>query len=79
MHRFNNAVIGVNPRYRLKNDNFSMSIGAKVEFTLNSGKFFHIAPDINVSWTPVSRFTIWGKAVVASIATPSARSMMSTT
>lgn len=59
---FNNAVIGVNPRYRLKNDNFMMSIGAKVEFTFNSGKFFHIAPDINVSWTPVSRFTIWGKA-----------------
>lgn len=59
---FDNAVLAINPRYRLKNDNLTMSVGARIDFTFNSGKFFHIAPDINVSWTPVSRFTIWGKA-----------------
>lgn len=60
--RYSHGVFTITPRYRAKTDNFLLTLGARLQFSFNSGKVIHISPDVNVSWTPTSMLTLWGKA-----------------
>lgn len=50
------GVISLTPYYRYGNETVSARIGAKVEASINSGKAFHIAPDVQLTWTPATLF-----------------------
>ena len=60
---YNHALITLRPRYKFRNNNFRAVIGARLDVTIKSGKAIHIAPDINVSWSPAAQFSIWAKAL----------------
>lgn len=53
------GVISLTPYYNYRNDNVNMKLGAKIEASINSGKVFHIAPDVELSWTPASLFAAY--------------------
>ncbi len=59
---YNTGLLSLNPKYRLNTSEFKLTLGALVQFTFHSGKVIHIAPDVQVTWSPASVFTIWGKA-----------------
>lgn len=48
------TILDLNPRYIRRTQATEVSIGAKVDLAFNAGRFFNIAPDITLAWTPVS-------------------------
>lgn len=52
----------INPGWRVSVRQFTATIGARMQFTGNSGKVFHIAPDVVAAWTPSTQFALYGKA-----------------
>jgi len=50
------------PGYRFDTDKFHFDLAAKIDFTFNSGKFFHIAPKASVTWIPTGFLKIFAKA-----------------
>jgi len=53
------GVLGLLPYYRFGNDIASVKLGARVEFTFNSGKKFHVAPDVLLAVNPAPGFGAW--------------------
>lgn len=47
------GLITLQPSYRYHSNNFSTNIGVRAQITTNSGKTFHIAPDISLSYRPI--------------------------
>ncbi|MCM1482978.1 MAG: hypothetical protein NC043_01470 [Muribaculaceae bacterium] len=82
---YTHALLTLKPHYRFSVRDFRLDVGARVDFTFNSGKVFHIAPDIQATWKPGQIFAIYAKAgggehqnTLSSLfdATPYAQSMM---
>lgn len=59
---FSHGLLTLKPGYSYKNDNFQATLGAKAELTFNSGKAFHIAPDVAVAWRPVKMLGVEARA-----------------
>lgn len=59
---YNHGLLTFKPYYRFDYNNFRLNLGARVDFTFNSGKVFHIAPDVLVSWRPSWIFAVFAKA-----------------
>lgn len=55
-------LLTVSPYYRLNEEHVKLDIGARVDLAFNGGKFFHIAPEVKASWSPVQQFCIYGQA-----------------
>lgn len=58
---YNHALLTLTPGYIYTVNNFTLDLRARIDLTFNSGKFFHIAPDVNISWRPANILTIWAK------------------
>lgn len=50
------GLITLAPSYRYTSGAFSTSLGVKAQIATNSGKTFHIAPDVKINVRPVSTF-----------------------
>lgn len=50
------GVASITPYYRLTSGIYSVKIGARIDFTFNSGKKFHIAPDVVLGVNPTDGF-----------------------
>ncbi len=50
------GIATLNPYYRFGNSTASVKVGALVQFTFNSGKKFHIAPDVLLGINPAAGF-----------------------
>lgn len=59
---YTHALLTFKPYYRFDIRNFRLDLGARVDFTFNSGKVFHIAPDVKATWKPGKIFAIYAKA-----------------
>ena len=59
---YTHALLSFRPYYRFDHRNFRIDLGARVDFTFNSGKVFHIAPAAQVTWKPAKIFAIYAKA-----------------
>lgn len=59
---YNHGLLTFRPYYRFDYKNFRLNLGARVDFTFNSGKVFHIAPDVLVSWRPSWIVAFFAKA-----------------
>jgi hypothetical protein len=53
------GVVGLTPHYRFANKLLSVKIGALLNYTFNSGKKFHIAPDVTFGINPSNGFGAW--------------------
>lgn len=61
-HAYNQGMLSFTPTYRYKMDNFVADLGLRVDWTHHSGKAFHMAPNVKLSWLPIDQLTIWAKA-----------------
>ena len=50
------GIATLTPYYRLAKNIYSIKIGARIDFTINSGKKFHIAPDVLLGINPAEGF-----------------------
>lgn len=60
--KFNHALLRLYPYYRFDINKFRLDLGARLDFTFNSGKAIHIAPRALASWKPSKMLTIFAKA-----------------
>ncbi len=60
--RHTHGLLTFSPHYRMRTEAVELHAGIKAQFTFNSGKFFHIAPDVNLSWRPVPQVALYAKA-----------------
>ncbi len=58
---YNHALLTLAPGYSFSTGNLTLDVRARVDLTFNSGKFFHIAPAVDLSWRPVNILTVWAK------------------
>lgn len=56
------GLVTVTPSYRLARQKFIMDLGARIDLTMGEGKFFHIAPDVKLTWMPSQSFAVYGRA-----------------
>lgn len=56
------GLINFQPSYRYHNATFTLNLGLRAQISSNSGKSFHIAPDVALDWKPASMFEITAKA-----------------
>lgn len=61
-HAYNQGMLSFTPTYRYKMDNFVADLGLRVDWTHHSGKAFHMAPNVKLTWLPVDKLAIWAKA-----------------
>lgn len=54
-----NGVVSARPHFIFEGDMFNASVGASLQYTVNSGKNFHIAPDVRLSVIPSSKFSAY--------------------
>lgn len=59
---FSHGLLRLQPYYRLNTGAFRLDLGARIDFTFNSGKAFHIAPRALAAWKPSGMFTVYAKA-----------------
>lgn len=59
---YNQGLGTIMPTYRYESGKFVADLGVRLDLTVNSGKAFHIAPNVKVSWLPSDAFTLWAKA-----------------
>lgn len=57
-----NGLLALTPGFSFNGSNFKAGIGVRLDVSFNAGKAFHIAPDVNVAWTPSSFFAIEASA-----------------
>lgn len=55
-HGTNYSVVSFTPHYRLNTGDFTARAGARFDININSGKTFHVAPDVMLAYEPVSQF-----------------------
>lgn len=60
--RHTHALLTFAPYYRLRMSAVELKAGVKAQVTVNSGKAIHVAPDVNLTWRPVSRVALYAKA-----------------
>ena len=53
------GVASLKPYYRFGNDVVTLKAGLRMDLTINSGKAFHVAPDVLLGVTPASGFGAW--------------------
>lgn len=58
---YSHALLTLRPAYRVAKPNLDLNLGVRVDFTFNSGKVFHIAPDVDVTWRPVKILALFAK------------------
>lgn len=56
------GLINLQPSYRYHTSTLTLKIGVKAQISTNSGKTFHIAPDVALNWKPASMFEISASA-----------------
>jgi len=56
------GLVTITPSYRLARQHFAMDLGARIDLTMGEGKFFHIAPDVKLTWMPSQAFAVYGRA-----------------
>lgn len=54
----NRALFTILPRYTFDNNKVKAAIGARLQFSSNSGKVVNLTPDVNLGWTPMSLIAI---------------------
>lgn len=59
---FNHTLLSLTPYYRFDINSFHLDLGARIDMTFNDGKFFHIAPHAQATWTPGDFAKIYIKA-----------------
>ncbi len=59
---YTHALITLKPFYRFEINKFRLDLGARIDFTIHSGKAFHAAPDIRATWKPTSMLALYAKA-----------------
>ncbi len=59
---YTHGLVTIRPYYSFIRGNANLNIGARVEFTFNSGKAFHIAPDVKLEWNPHNIISIFAMA-----------------
>lgn len=50
------TILDLNPRFTRRTHTTEVSIGARIDLAFNAGRFFNIAPDVTLAWTPMSIF-----------------------
>jgi opacity protein-like surface antigen len=55
------GVITLAPYYQFAYQQLTAHVGVKAQYTVNSGKKFHLAPDVLVNWAPASSFSVYAK------------------
>lgn len=60
--RHTHGLITLTPYYKLELGRVDLRAGVKAQVTVNSGKAIHIAPDVNLTWRPLSLLALYGKA-----------------
>lgn len=53
--------ISLTPHYDYRVENFSISVGAKIDVAISDGRALHVAPDVKADWTPLSMVTVYGR------------------
>lgn len=59
---FSHTLLSLTPYYRFDIENFHLDLGARIDMTFNDGKFFHIAPHAQATWTPGDFTKLYVKA-----------------
>lgn len=59
---FNHTLLTLQPYYRFGVRNLLVDLGARVEFTFNCGKAFHISPAASLTWLPGRFVKVYVKA-----------------
>lgn len=54
------GIVSLTPRVKYKTVNLNISAGVKIDFAINDGNALNIAPDVNLSWAPVSYVSVYG-------------------
>lgn len=57
-NNYTTGLFTLRPYYTVSSGRLDLTVGARVDFTFNSGKFFHIAPDVNLGWRPADMLSI---------------------
>ncbi|MCM1297581.1 MAG: hypothetical protein NC311_18745, partial [Muribaculaceae bacterium] len=52
------GVVSVRPNFTFNYDMLTAKIGANMQYTVNSGKNFHVAPDIDIDFVPSPKFAV---------------------
>lgn len=73
-----NGLLTLTPGLTFNSSNFKADLGVRLDISFNAGKAFHIAPDINIAWTPSSFFAIEASAT-GGVATNSLSSLWDVT
>lgn len=60
--RHTHGLVTLAPYYKLSMAQVDFRAGVKAQVTVNSGKAIHIAPDVNLTWRPLSLLAVYGKA-----------------
>ncbi len=55
------GVISARPHIIFNGDIFTAKAGVNVQYTVNSGKAFHVAPDVELACVPSSKFSAYAK------------------
>lgn len=55
---YSHGLLTLRPAYSFGSGGFTAELAAKVELTFNSGKAFHIAPDVTIGWRPVGMLAL---------------------
>ena len=56
------GVLTLTPMWRLHTGVWTLALGPRIDITFNGDKAFHIAPDVEVGWTPSSFFAMTVRA-----------------
>lgn len=52
------GVLTITPYYRLRHGSFSLSAGPRLDISFKAGKAIHVAPRVDIGWTPVTWFAL---------------------
>ncbi|MCI9286186.1 MAG: hypothetical protein HFJ91_10485 [Muribaculaceae bacterium] len=56
------GLVKFTPRWAIRTDNISVSLGVALDMAINSGTTFRLAPDVTMAWTPSQIFGLELKA-----------------
>ena len=54
------GIVSLTPRVKYKTANLNISAGVKIDLAINDGNALNVAPDVNLSWAPVSYVSVYG-------------------
>lgn len=55
---YSHGLLTLTPAYVYGSRNFTARVGARVDFSFNAGKAFHIAPDVMLGWNPLQQLAV---------------------